>query len=129
MVNNTEFEFGPKQTKWLEALESGDYKQATGTLKLDNEEYVGYCCLGVAVLVCELHELSGVNLSSSYREMGLRSPDGTPLEELLRPLIPNESNGIVESGNLTNLNDTGMTFQDIAKLLRAKPEEYFSVSV
>lgn len=40
------FEFGPIQTKWLEALESGEYKQANG--KLWDKHNDSYCCLGVA---------------------------------------------------------------------------------
>jgi len=34
--------------KWVEALESGDYKQDTGCLRSSS----GYCCLGV---LCDLH--------------------------------------------------------------------------
>ena len=41
---------GPLQTKWVEALESGKFKQGTGFLcqrkVVDGEEE--FCCLGVA---------------------------------------------------------------------------------
>lgn len=36
------------KTRWCEALRSGKYKQATGTLK---NEYGAFCCLGV---LCEV---------------------------------------------------------------------------
>lgn len=52
------FNLTPAQArqKWVEALESGMYKQGSGYLKMDNPykpegEQVTYCCLGVA---CEL---------------------------------------------------------------------------
>jgi hypothetical protein len=41
----------PKELKqkWLDALRSGEYKQATGALKNGN----GYCCLGVLQMVAD----------------------------------------------------------------------------
>lgn len=43
---------------WLEALRSGEYDQAKGTLKEDQEDgSVGYCCLGV---LCEVAVQEGV---------------------------------------------------------------------
>lgn len=42
--------------RWLEALRSGEYKQAQGVLKCEH----GYCCLGVPA------EISGVPFKESY---------------------------------------------------------------
>lgn len=37
-----------EKRKWIEALESDDYHQVTGTLKGENPDgVVGFCCLGV----------------------------------------------------------------------------------
>lgn len=36
--------------KWIQALQSGEYKQTTGTLCDKN----GYCCLGVLAKVCNV---------------------------------------------------------------------------
>lgn len=52
------------KSKWLEALRSGNYKQAHGKLKTDK----GYCCLGV---LCEVAGLQG-EVSRYYS-----SPDRT----------------------------------------------------
>jgi hypothetical protein len=40
--------------KWIEALRSGKYRQATGTLYQDDNNQTGYCCLGVACRVAEI---------------------------------------------------------------------------
>jgi hypothetical protein len=42
-----------RKARWVEALRSGRYKQATGALKKED----GYCCLGVA---CDLAAQDGV---------------------------------------------------------------------
>lgn len=52
----------PNQLKWVEALESGEYKQDTDRLGVltvvdDEGNTVSHCCLGVA---CELAVLDGV---------------------------------------------------------------------
>lgn len=58
-----DFEFGPIQTKWLEALESGEWKQANGCLKCSQadegtgepiEGKFAYCCLGVLAEIAGL---------------------------------------------------------------------------
>jgi hypothetical protein len=53
---------------WVEALRSGDYEQATGTLaKVDSRtgEVVGHCCLGV---LCEVAIKNGVSLDRASHE-------------------------------------------------------------
>jgi hypothetical protein len=55
----------PKTTwqKWDEALRSGEYKQAPGALEVvENEEVIGYCCLGVLQMCLDGH----VDHSESY---------------------------------------------------------------
>jgi hypothetical protein len=51
-----------KKTKWLKALRSGKFIQATGQLKIrdENNEH-GHCCLGVAraVRLCKAQGSSG----------------------------------------------------------------------
>jgi hypothetical protein len=37
---------------WLEALQSGKYTPATGTMRIPREEGYGHCCLGV---LCDLY--------------------------------------------------------------------------
>lgn len=49
--------------KWLEALRSGEYKQTSDTLVLeeDTKDYA-YCCLGVAGRICDLtiEQMNGI---------------------------------------------------------------------
>lgn len=53
--------------KWVEALRSGDYKQATGVLTRVNDkgEPESHCCLGVA---CQVAIENGVPLELTIRE-------------------------------------------------------------
>lgn len=56
--------------KWIEALRSGEYKQAKGWLKTSNGEETRYCCLGVA---CEISK-EELNLSDTIsRKNGIHS--------------------------------------------------------
>lgn len=125
---------GPNQEKWLQALESGDRKQATGFLHMVDG---GYCCLGVA---CELFQspvtqvresLGTSRRSFTYNAewavapeyvrdaLGLYGCAGTPSDEAL-----------AESGyelrSLVDMNDDGVPFDKIAAHIRANPRAYFS---
>jgi hypothetical protein len=94
--------------KWIEALESGEYEQTIGCLR----DRKGFCCLGV---LCDLPavpghwEDRGYRASDQWSSLGL-SPD-------IRELI-----GIDPAAheNLTQLNDSGRTFKEIAQYLRTK---------
>jgi hypothetical protein len=133
------FEFGPDQTKWLEALESGKYTQDRGSLR----GFAGYCCLGVADEVCGLHErASTMSLVETFGEMGLRNSDGASvlpvpgtLVEWLRSQLTGTLRKRLEdrfrnSGipfHLTWFNDElRLNFKQIAHVLRTWPEVYFT---
>lgn len=49
--------------KWIEALESGEFKQTIGQLESNG----GYCCLGVAVVVAQR---AGVEAGDNWAPMG-----------------------------------------------------------
>lgn len=99
------------KARWLKALRSGRYKQATGALRNDD----GYCCLGV---LCDLARRSKIGkwdddanfegCSSDLPEVvaewaGLDSSD---------PYVPTSGGRRVA---LSNLNDYGrLTFKQIA---------------
>lgn len=69
------------KAKWVEALRSGKYTQARGTLKKEVEgSGVSYCCLGV---LCEVAGLAyaawqGIPPEASLDKVGL--PDGEALK-------------------------------------------------
>jgi hypothetical protein len=111
------FQLGPLQTKWLEALESGEYKQQTDNVL---RNLSGFCCLGVANEVCELGESDRGYLIHTYSYIGLRDEEGTfelPVED---------RSTYIGRRSLTTMNDSGMfTFKEIAKYIRENPENVF----
>lgn len=142
------------QLKWIEALESDEYKQGRSYLcTLDSNNNKCYCCLGV---VCELFNIESVLNSKSFfnnrylyfenesevlpqqllAAIGLNNVIGEPLaddskvlevikfiKELHPSIIFNEADSV--SIALTNLNDAGLTFKEIAAVLRKFSELYF----
>lgn len=116
------------QTKWLDALESDEYKQIQGQLEAEG----GFCCLGVAKRVCDLREDDDITLRHSYAILGLYGKDGQTsgdrvLFEQAKVVINKVFNpewvaywdGAL---NLTSLNDTArLSFAQIASLIRQFP--------
>lgn len=99
--------------KWVEALESGDYKQTKGTLKRKRKDgKVGYCCLGVYAEVCLNENVDAVNFESSY-------PGNLVIYNKI-----DEKVGYRFSTHLTKINDEGQEFKTIAKVIR---EQYDGV--
>lgn len=99
---------------WVEALESGEFKQATGMLRRD-EDGTRYCCLGV---LCELHrrlssdpfEWENCGNGKSYGG-GLILPPEEVSEWAEAPI------GYCEVGLL---NDKGESFSAIAAYIQEK---------
>lgn len=105
--------------KWVAALRSGEYKQGKGILKEEVDGEVRHCCLG---LLCEVlgvdnrrdgnfwvfDDRSRVLPEIASRECGLQSCDGD-----------------CAWGPLTELNDTGSTFAQIADIIESRPEGLF----
>lgn len=119
-----DFVLGPNQTRWLEALESGDYKQEKGHLRKGD----GYCCLGVAA---ELFADESVVINSddwgtdtkhyTYNGEGACAP--TYVQEALK--LRNDIGSPSVGTPLTELNDDGTTFEQIASIVRLHPHHYF----
>ena len=130
------FELGHFQTKWLEALESGNYKQADG--ELWSKPGDAYCCLGVAAKLAGLAWVetenhygfafgSGGNqdvangfLPNGFAEtIGLRGIRGE-FAQAIRP------NPIACVANLSELNDhMKWPFAQIAAYIRHDPHNVF----
>jgi hypothetical protein len=111
-------ELGPLQTKWLDALESGEYEQ---TFKGALQDGDGYCCLGVANAVCELKESNEFSLETTYDKLGLHDEVGTFVT------VPATK---FDYSYLTGMNDVGrFSFEKIAGFIRANPEKVFTRSV
>ena len=118
------------KAKWLEALRSGEYAQAKGALKddldPDDPTKVGYCCLGV---LCELARQEGGVLNSVSKSFtGTYNYDG---ESGLLPYSVQRWSGLNDSSPeyqnedgeyiwLTDLNDNGKTFAELADIIEER---------
>ncbi len=89
---------------WLDALESGKYKQGKKMLYNNNT----FCCLGVAgaLLGVEKDELQGNNF-----------PNDTDSYKLFPKCLLGSSLSSY-AGKLATMNDNGTSFKEIAKYIR-----------
>jgi hypothetical protein len=119
---------------WVEALESGKYKQGQRRLTTvrDGEQFD--CCLGVA---CKLYESVVGGLQPKVNEdtwVTYVEYDGhecTVLpEKVMNWLGLSECSGRYKDGEayfqLSEKNDNGMSFSEIAAIIRAQPKELFA---
>ena len=118
-------ELGTNQKIWVEALKSGKYSQCSGMLVQHNSDGERYCCLGVADKLFELNPKSFENLfGSNFKEvLGLRGDNGE-----FAFLFTIEQNGR-EYKSLTEMNDDGISFEDIADFIESTPDLIFTHSV
>lgn len=111
--------------KWLEALRSGEYKQARSTLRI----YDNYCCLGV---LCNIyHKETGNGEWKALYEDVFRfySPNDNERYTLTTDIINwaglnenvNPRNPIVKYKEqeefLATLNDNGISFDNLANII------------
>jgi hypothetical protein len=131
----------PNQKQWITALRSGLYTQGEGKLHSTD----GFCCLGVAAkefLTCDVKVTANVHGSfTQWKYNG--EPDVAP-DYVMNALGLYDSNGStkayrtqIESTSptsdyiasdelgLTTMNDNGKTFDQIADIIEANPENYF----
>jgi hypothetical protein len=115
---------------WADELDSGEHIQGKESLeRIDVYENVTRCCLGVAVRMCALP----ADLIHTYDD-GTVDFDGS--ETILSPMLQKRlgiktSTGIISSltdrngmgSELTELNDGGFTFPQIADVIRYFYEE------
>ena len=119
---------GPLQLQWLEALESGKYIQGRDCLVTTGGKF---CCLGVA---CDL--FAGVKAFPVQNNIhGKMAYIGET--NYLPPIVINKlcffsSDGaqdkslVNKSKSIAQMNDEGMTFKEIAAVIRKNPERFFS---
>lgn len=118
-------ELGPLQMAWVEALESGKYKQGTLWLKADGK----YCCLGV---LCELAGLAYNEHTLAFTDGEEPQTDVLPQSLVDRIGLRDKSGGFRtsqwdESSSLIGLNDDDrFTFKQIAEFIRSDPSNVFT---
>lgn len=118
--------------KWVRALESGKYEQTIGELASTDGDF---CCLGVA---CEVAIKNGVKLTKKQKGhtifydkqsgvlptvvkkwLGLRTDSGS-----FKTPEASYPENIIEM-DLTELNDNGDSFKEIAKVIKSNPKGLF----
>ena len=140
----TDYPFTADQLAWIDALESGEYKQGRGALKRRNQHLeddpIFYCCLGVACEVLEpeaytKHPDVPITLNgpkAAFRH-GRNNHSVLP-DHLTKRLKLHSATGTAQTDehghslgyeSLTTMNDSGKSFEHIAKCLRTRPEIYF----
>ena len=105
---------------WVKALRSGEFAQGRGRLKRGDT----YCCLGVA---CELYRREHPEIVWEYNGI-LRKICITPdLVTKWLGLNSNTADFILggECTSLMKLNDAGLTFKEIADIIKSEPEGLF----
>lgn len=97
--------------KWIKALNSGKYAQGKGRLRQEDN----FCCLGV---LCDLYDEKGwKKWSDGYSYRGDSAVLPSAVSDWAGLINDNPNIG---RGSLSNLNDSGKTFKEIANLI----EEY-----
>ena len=108
--------------KWVNALRSGDYKQTTGNLY---EPGVGYCCLGVLTdLYLKEKGLEWDTTKSSTGWVCFEDEFEFLPESVMQWAGLKDNRGtydnVIESPALTDLNDNGISFNEIADVIESK---------
>ena len=119
------YKFTELQEKWLQALESGEYKQTQDNLCVDGK----YCCLGVATHVFN-PDHQALKDNGWYRNKNQRQAIATAPNDVTEALKLNSNEGILsdehECCSLADMNDSyEFTLKDIAKFIRENPELVF----
>ncbi len=122
----------PNAQLWVEALRSGKYTQAIGTLCVVTGDALAHCCLGVA---CEVFMESGGTLNvwvdgetESRRYNGESMVLPKPVMEWLG--LRHNEGAFKEDGSprksLSGLNDSGIPFPELSDLIESQPEGLFA---
>ena len=114
---------GPLQTQWLEALESGKYQQGKNKLHSADDKF---CCLGVA---CKLFSDNPPVLTNTVIGYVYKYEDEVnylplSLVEKLK-LYSNNGANRADGRCLSIYNDEGVSFLEIAQMVRANPSHFF----
>jgi hypothetical protein len=101
--------------KWLEALESGEYKQGTNFLVTTKGKEKRFCCLGVACAVYGMDiDALDENCDEKLPEFLAKKLGITQLGEFKVPYVHGDTRYI----DLARLNDGGVRFKTIARIIR-----------
>lgn len=124
-----------RRKELTDALESGEYEQATGALCKEIDGESTYCCLGVA---CEVYNnamkrskkktlpISSIGNSGFFLREYNGSTGNLP-EEVREYFNFRDWDGSYgDCSSLVDDNDYGTSFKEIAKIIKSKPEGLFN---
>jgi hypothetical protein len=99
--------------KWIKALESGEYSQGIHRLRSSDK----WCCLGV---LCNLHAQEHPEIAATQKLKWVYLGESTvlPKEVMVWSGMDSDIGSISYGENLAKMNDSGMTFQEISKVIR-----------
>ena len=106
------------RNKWIAALRSGDYRQATGSLRLNDS----FCCLGVA---CDISGLGTWIDHDTFRVSGR----GDMALGCLPPAVAqwlglhSATGEFNDAESLAHYNDDGASFEEIAQMIEDRESE------
>jgi hypothetical protein len=111
----------PFRTQWIEALRSGKYQQASGSLMKVEDGTIGYCCLGVA---CKIVGIADNHLHGYGSTANLSSDVNQVLPRMLRYEVDGiEGDAIDFRGECIDMNDNKRySFAQIADWLEQNTE-------
>ena len=105
----------------VEALESGKYKQTTGSLADDK----GYCCLGVACEVYQEHVGNLLIVNYSYNNEYMVLPKKVRKWYGFTTRLGTYATSKSGDNALSRDNDDGKSFTEIAAIIKSKPQGLF----
>ncbi len=103
--------------KWIEALRSGKYKQGKNWLCYVKGKTAKYCCLGV---LCHINKVPYEKYWDSKKYDGNARIIS---EELKIKLKMNTQSGQTSGGWLSEMNDNGKSFKEIANVIEKHYQE------
>ena len=126
---------GPNQKKWIAALRANPEEQIRGFLgKTTDDDKKGFCCLGkgcdvlgIGIWEDSIFFVEGVRAflpEYPRKQLGLVDYSGTAKVSHHEKL-----NELYSSFSLSEMNDEGKTWSEIADILEKHPEAFFFKSV
>ncbi len=141
MENKTKLKLGPIQTQWLADLRANGHLQMKNQLgKVDEKgEIIGLCCLGQFIVTrSKCLNIENIILNSDLYSYSI-SLSSTSIRNFESYGLINEygycntTKGIVIGDNkftsLANANDGGVTWKELADIIEANPENFFTHAV
>lgn len=114
------------QKKWVKTLRSGEYLQGKERLVQEEDNNLTYCCLGVACKLYEKETKEQLPLDSCG-QYWVAEETLTDMPKVQEFFGLKSVNGYIPSmrTSLTQLNDIGKTFDEIADIIEQNAKELF----